>query len=146
MLDDATGNGVTKVYLDTPYVSVRWEGDRQWVVAEWKAWASSADYRAAQETTLTAVNENQASRFLVDALHARLVLVDDERWVRESLIPRFALTGLRWIAMVMPLNPLAHAILTDVDKTPRNGDTERRYYGNLEEAKAWLSRTKVPIA
>jgi hypothetical protein len=28
----------TKLYLDAPYASIRWEGQGQWVVAEWKAY------------------------------------------------------------------------------------------------------------
>jgi hypothetical protein len=134
------GRGFTKVYLDAPYASVRWESRGQWVLAEWKASAGSADFRAAQEATLRAVQENHASRLLADTRDARLVLLEDERWMREDLIPRFALTGLRWTAIVTPVNRLARIIQSDVAKAALNGPSESRQFATLDEAKAWLSR------
>ena len=114
----ATSGGYTRVYLDAPYASVRWVSQGQWVVAEWKATASSADFRAAQETTLRAIQENHASRFLADTRNARLILVEDERWMCDDLIPRYAQTDLRWTAIVNPVNSLARLIATEVAKTP----------------------------
>lgn len=131
------GAGFTKVYLDAPYASVRWESHAQWVVAEWKAWASSADFRAAQETTLRAVQENRALRFLADTRNARLVLVEDERWMCEDLIPRLALAGIRWTAVVTPENKLTKLIAADVGKTQRSG-SQSQHFGTLDEAKEWL--------
>jgi hypothetical protein len=131
-------DGVTKVYLDAPYVSVRWEAQGQWVVAEWKGWANSSEFRAAQETTLQAIQENQAVRLLLDMRLQKLVLVEDERWVRESLLPRFAIAGIRWGALVVPVNNLAAAILAEITKTPPAGEGQRKQFADIDEAKRWL--------
>jgi len=37
----------------------------------------------------------------------RLVLVDDERWWSEVMLPRLTTTEIRWIAVVVPVNQLA---------------------------------------
>lgn len=131
-------DGGTKVYLDAPYVSVRWEAQGQWVVAEWKGLATSSDFRAAQETTLQAIQENRAVRFLLDSRRAKLVRVEDEVWVREELLPRFALAGIRWGAFVVPVNALASAILADITKKPPTGEGTRRQFADIDEAKRWL--------
>jgi hypothetical protein len=136
--------GPTKVYLDAPYASIRWESQGRWVVAEWKASASSCDFRAAQEMTLRAIDENHASRFLADTRNAKLVLVEDERWMCEELMARFALTGLRWTAIVIPVNSLARLIATDVARKRRTGLVESREFETLAEAESWLSGVGHP--
>src|ERR1700730_12412082 len=71
------GAGLAQVDFDAPCVSIRWE--RQCVVVEWKASASSDEFRAAQVMSIKACEENHASRMLVDARNMKLGLVDDDR-------------------------------------------------------------------
>jgi hypothetical protein len=134
----------TKVYLDAPFASVRWEGDGRWVVVEWRTWASSSEFRAVQETALAAVQEKRASRFLVNAQNARLIVSEDERWTRDDLIPRRERAGIRWTAIVAPVNKLAWIIYADLAKTPRSEVFQRAQFATLDEAKAWLSTMGTP--
>jgi len=135
------GAGLAQVYLDTPYVSVSWE--RHCVVVEWKGWASSADFRAAQLMSIRACEENRASRLLVDARNMKVVLVDDERWWSEEMLPLLALTGVRLVAVVKPANRLAGAIVGDISKTPRNLVAETRQFETLDGARQWLSVLEI---
>ena len=131
--------GVSKVYLDTPYVLVRWEAQGQWVLAEWKGSGTTPQFRAAQEMTLVAIHENDALRFLADTRKAMPVLGEDRRWLEASMIPRFAVSGVRWLATVLPLDQLVRASLANVSKTPPSSILRRADFGTLEEAKTWLS-------
>jgi hypothetical protein len=128
-----------KTYLDTAYVSIRWISGGPWVLAEWKAWANSSEYRAAHETILTALRENHASRNLIDARYARVVSTDDQKWLIESWIPRAVAAGRRWTAVIMPRSPLARTISENIDKGTRLNLTEVEYFDTVEEAAAWLS-------
>jgi hypothetical protein len=89
--------------------------------------------------TLRAIRENRALRFPLDARNAKLVVAEDERWAREDLIPPFALAGIRWTAMVTPVNQVAGFILADITKTPPSGELKRKQFGTLDEAQTWLS-------
>jgi hypothetical protein len=142
-MNTTVGPDLAKVYLDAAYASVRWEADTQRVVTEWKAWARSDEFRAVMETTLRAIRENDALRFLLDTRNAKLVLPEDERWIQEDLLPRFGTTGLRWTAIVIPANQLAQAILGDLMKTSPSGAIQRGQFGTLTEAHEWLTSRRV---
>jgi hypothetical protein len=127
-----------KVYLETPYVTVRWAGEGRWVLVEWKAWANSSEYRAAHEAILLAIRENRASRNLIDALQGRVVTDDDQKWLIDNWIPRAGAAGRRWTAVVMPKSALGRTISENIDKRPRPNLTKVEYFQTVEEAEAWL--------
>ena len=131
--------GLTNVYLDARYASIRWEAEGQWILTEWKGWATSPEFRMVQERTLGAIAENHALLFLLDVRNLKVVLAGDAKWVRDSVVPRFALAGLRRIATVLPSNRLIRADLFDVTRTPASGELQRSDFRTLEEAKEWLS-------
>jgi hypothetical protein len=128
-----------KVYLDAPYVSVRWVSAGRWVQVEWKAWANSSEYRAAHETVLLAIRENRASKNLIDAMNARVISDADQRWLIEDWIPRAIAAGRRWTALVLPKSALGRTISENIDKLPRPNRTKVQYFQTVEEAAAWLS-------
>src|SRR5258707_1816518 len=98
-------------------------GDPNWVLLEIRALSSSKDFREGMEMCLHALDVTQASRLLMDLLKMRLVLVDDERWLAQDLLPRLAKTALRRMAIVTPENALARVIVADLAK-PRPTGTE----------------------
>jgi hypothetical protein len=135
---EVADEGLGKTYLDAPHMAVRC--DQRWVVLEVRALASSKDFRAGMEMCLHALDVTQATRLLMDLRKMRLVLVDDERWLAQDLLPRLATTALKRMAVVTPENALAREIVADLAK-PRPTGTESKHCGTVEEAKAWLSRT-----
>ena len=131
------GAGLAQVYFDAPCVTIRWE--RRCVVVEWKAPAGSDEFRAAQLMSIRACEENHASRILVDARNLKLGPVDDERWRSDDMLPLLALTGVRWIAIVMPADRLAG----DRARTLQGAPVETRHFRTLDEARQWLSVMEV---
>jgi hypothetical protein len=134
--------GTTHVYMDEPYASVRWEG--KWVAVEMRGYAASAEFRAVQEMVWLAVVEQAAYRLLADIRGAKVMLVEDQRWMVENLLPRLGLAGIRFTALVTPENQLARAITTDMTKAPRSGTWPSEPFESLEDAKAWLSSKRDP--
>ena len=139
----AANPGLSKTYLDTPYMAV--QADPQWVGLEIRALASSEDFRHGMEVCLHALDVTQTTRLLMDLRKMRLVLVDDERWLAQDLLPRFATTALKRMAVVRPENALARAIVADLAK-PRPTGTESKHCETVEEAKKWLSGTERSMA
>jgi hypothetical protein len=128
-----------KVYLETPYILIRWDAEGPWVYVQWKAWAQSAEYRAAQEIVITALRENHASRNLIDSKDSRVVTQEDQRWLVEDWMPRAAAAGRRWTAIVLPSSPLGRTIAENIDKHPRSKNTEVEHFETVADAAAWLS-------
>jgi hypothetical protein len=129
----------SKVYLDTPYILVRWDGDGPWVYVKWKAWANAAEYRAAQEMVLVAIRENHASRHLIDSTERRVVTADDQRWLVEDWMPRAVAAGRRWTAIVLPTSALVRTIEENIDRYPRPKLVTVEHFETVEDAAAWLS-------
>jgi hypothetical protein len=136
VLSAVGSEGLGKTYLDAPHMAVR--ADLNWVHLELRSRSSSKDFRDGLELCLHALDETQATRLLMDLRKMRLVLVDDERWLAQDLLPRLAKTALRRMAIVTPENALARVIVADLAK-PRPTGAESKHCGTLEEAKAWLS-------
>jgi hypothetical protein len=128
-----------KVYLETPYILIRWDAEGPWVYVRWKAWAKSDEYRAAQELVITALRENHASRNLIDSKDSRVVTEEDQRWLIEDWMPRAAAAGRRWTAIVLPTSPLGRTIAENIDKHPRSINTEVAHFETVADAAAWLS-------
>jgi hypothetical protein len=97
-----------KVYCDEPYVSIRWDSAGGWVIAEWKSWANSIEFRAACEQALLAVKDSHASRWLMDGRELRVIVEADQRWLAEDwgrgwcapacATPRSSFPGADWQA------------------------------------------------
>jgi hypothetical protein len=128
-----------KVYLETPYVLVRWDGDGPWVHVQWKAWAKSPEYREAQEMVILALRENHASRNLIDSKESRVVSEEDQQWLVEDWMPRAVAAGRRWTAIVLPASPLGRTIAENIDKHPQSSLTTVQHFETVEDAAAWLS-------
>jgi hypothetical protein len=136
VLRSGAANGAFgKTYLDVPHMAIR--GDPDWVLLEIRALSSSKDFREGMETCLHALDVTQATRLLMDLLKMRLVLVEDERWLAQDLLPRLAKTALRRMAIVTPENALARVIVADLAK-PRPTGTESKHCETFAEAKGWL--------
>jgi hypothetical protein len=139
MGDRAPINSGAKVYLDTPYVLVSWDGEGPWVFIKWKAWANSREYRAAQEAVIVALRENHGSRNLIDSTDSRVVSDADQQWLIEDWIPRAMAAGRRWTAIVLPKSALGRTITENIDKHPGSNLAKVEHFQTVEEAAAWLS-------
>jgi FAD/FMN-containing dehydrogenase len=128
-----------KVYLDTPYALIRWDGEGQWVYVRWTGWANSTEYRQTQETVILALRENHASRNLIDSTHSRVVSDDDQKWLVEDWMPRAVAAGRRWTAIVLPKSALGRTIAENIDKHPRSNLANVQHFETVEDAAAWLS-------
>ena len=139
MSDQAPASKDGKVYLDTPYVLVSWDGDGPWVCVKWKAWANSSEFRAAQEVLLLAVRENRASRVLIDSTDRKVIAEEDQKWLVENWMPRAAAAGRRWTAIVMPTSALGRTIAENIDNHGRSKRNMIEHFETVEDAAAWLS-------
>lgn len=129
----------SQIYLDTPYVLIRWDADGPWVYVKWKAWANAAEYRAAQEVVLDAIRENHASRHLIDSTDRRVITDDDQRWLVEDWMPRAVAAGRRWTAIVLPTSALVRTIEENIDRYPRPALVTVEHFETAADAAAWLS-------
>jgi hypothetical protein len=123
--------------------SVEYDVDVPCVVMVWKGYATSAQFREANERVLACLREHRATRLVGDISEFVLIGATDQDWLNEQWIPQAIDGGLRRAALVQPnyyFNRVA------VDNVRRRVDPDRLSVGTfdtLDDAKAWL---RVPRA
>jgi hypothetical protein len=138
-VSDALPPARDAVYLDAPYLSIRWESGGPWLFVEWRSWARSPEFRAAYEVILVAMRENRASKLLIDLRKTRVLAAEDQQWLVEDWGPRSVQAGVRSMAVIIPERALENTILESIDNRIPTTMLEIRYFGTPAEARAWLS-------
>jgi hypothetical protein len=96
-----------ETYLDEPYLSIRWRAVPKILYAEWKGFATSAEFRAALLTGIRAIGERHIDGYVSDARKAKVVVPEDEKWGRDVWLPQAVAAGLKRMAIVVAPSGLA---------------------------------------
>jgi hypothetical protein len=126
-----------ETYLDTPYLLIRWRSVPKILYAEWKGFATSAEFRAALLTGLRAIRERHVIGYVSDARKARVFLPDDVKWVMEVWLPEAVAVGLRRMAMVTADTGLGKVVIEDIVKEIDNHGLAMRKFDSVAAATTW---------
>lgn len=96
-----------EMFLDEAYLSIRWRSVPKILYAEWKGYATSAEFRAALLTGVRAMKERHVVAYVSDARRAKVVTPEDEQWGREVWLPMAVAAGLKRMAIVVAPSGLA---------------------------------------
>ena len=72
------------------------------IVMAWHGYATSAQFRAANDRVLACIREYRATRLLGDLRAFVLIGADDQRWLNDHWIPEAIASGLRRVALTQP--------------------------------------------
>ena len=126
-----------QTYLDEPYLSIRWRSVPQILYAEWKGYATSAEFRAALLKGVQAMREHHVVGYVSDARKAKVFVADELRWVSEVWLPQAVSAGLKRMAMVTADRGLGKAIIEDVAKEIDNHGLSMRRFDSVASATVW---------
>lgn len=130
------------VYLDEPWVSIRWDGVHHCVHTEWKAFANSSEFRAALMSALDAIRDRQAIQYLSDTRKVKVVVHEDQAWANEVWIPLLVDAGVKRFALVTATSGLGKLTVEEVIKLVDNRGLLMRGFDSLDEAQKWLAQAK----
>jgi hypothetical protein len=88
------------LYLDRPWVSIRWDDVHLCVHTEWKAFANSLEFRAALMRALDAIKDKRAVAYLSDARKVKVIVQKDQAWANEVWVPLLVDAGVKRFALV----------------------------------------------
>ena len=131
------------VYVDQPYLSIRWDGVHKHVHSEWKGFANSEEFRSSLLIGLQAITDNHAAAYVSDARKLRVIVHEDQRWVQEKWLPLAMQAGLRRIAFVTSSTGLGRLTIQDVVDLVDDHGLESRTFSSLEAARHWVSEAAV---
>jgi SpoIIAA-like len=126
-----------ETFLDEPYLSIRWRAVPKVLYAEWKGFATSAEFRAALLTGVHAIRERHVVGYVSDARKAKLVLPADELWGREVWLPQAVAAGLKRMAVVTAPTGLAKLAFDSAATAIDSHGLSMRTFHSVEAAMVW---------
>jgi hypothetical protein len=74
-----TVTGSVDVYVDEPYLSIRWDGAHRHVHSEWRAFANSAELRSGLLKGIRAISDHKAVAYVSDARKLKVIVPEDQQ-------------------------------------------------------------------
>jgi hypothetical protein len=127
------------IYVNEPYLSIRWDGVRHHVYSEWRAFANSAELRTGMLKGLTAIRDNRAAAYVSDARKVRVIVHEDQKWIKEIWTPQAVRAGLQRLAFVTAATGLGKVTVEEVVELIDDRGLESRTFDSMEAAKQWVS-------
>jgi hypothetical protein len=132
-------NPAADVYVDEPYLSIRWDSVHNHVLSEWKAFANSIELRASLLKGIRAIKEHKAIAYVSDARKIRVIVHEDQRWIRETWLPLAIEAGLKRIAFVTAPSGLGKLTIGDVALLIDGDRVQSRTFDSMTSARQWIS-------
>jgi hypothetical protein len=137
------GPPIDGVYVDQPWLLMRWDKAHQIVHSEWRAFANSAELRAGLLRGIEAIKDHRAIGYLTDTRKVRVVVHSDQEWIKQTWLPLAIEAGLKRIAVVIASSGLGKATVEDVVGLTEEQGLQSRTFDSLSAARSWASHTPV---
>ena len=131
---------IEKLYFNLPGVAVvKWDRKSQAAHMEWQGWAKPAEFMAANDALVRAIQDHHGTKLLGDSRKIKVMNQESQDWVNRDWFPRILAAGLTRMALILPASGLAKMNIDDM--VSRVADRlDVAYFATLEEARAWLAR------
>jgi hypothetical protein len=126
------------VYIDEPWLTIWWDSAHNCVHGEWKAFATSAEFRAGLMKGLEAIREKRASGYVSDTRKVKVIVHKDQAWVRETWIPMAVAAGLKRLALVTGAAGLGRTTVVEIVQQV-DDELFLRNFDTVAEAFTWVA-------
>lgn len=137
------------VYVDERWLLMRWDSEHKCLLAEWKGFATSAEFRGALLKAVDVIRERNGAGFVTDTRKLELVSDDDQRWLMTTWPPLAIAAGLKRLAIVMAKTGLSKMAIEDMikagaiqaEREPAAGEPafESLTFESVTEAVHWVT-------
>lgn len=127
------------VYLDEPWLTIWWDRSCNCVHGEWKAFATSAEFRAGLMKGLEAIKDKSATSYVSDTRKVKMIVKKDQDWVRETWIPRTVAEGLKRVAVVTGAAGLGKTTVLEMVKQV-DDEVFLRSFDSVADAFTWVGK------
>jgi hypothetical protein len=135
------------VYLDKPYLSVRWHCESECLHVEWKSFATGLEFRFGTTRLLTAIKDSATTALVIDTRKLEPIALQDQVWIRDTWLPRAAAAGLRRFALVVARDGLGRSTIDEVrgNLGSASAGFDSREFASLSEAIKWADSSPVRV-
>ena len=137
------------VYVDERWLLMRWDSEHHCLLAEWKGFATSAEFRGGLLKAIDVIRDRNGAGFVTDTRRLELVSDDDQRWLMSTWPPLAIAAGLKRLAIVMAKTGLSKMAIEDMIRAgavqaelePAAGEPafESRTFESVAEAVRWVT-------
>ena len=127
------------VYLDKPWLSIRWDEDHRCIHAVWTGRPDSVKFRSGTVKILQAIRDRHAASLLSDNRNLEMIANQDQVWINESWVPMAVASGLRRIAVVLAPQGSVKTASEGIIRRFEDNVFETRTFDSVDEAMAWVA-------
>jgi len=127
------------VYVDEPYLSIRWDVLHNHVFSEWRGFANSAELRSCLLKGIEAITDNRAAAYVSDARKVKVIVHEDQKWIKEIWMPQAVRAGLQRLAFVTAPTGLGKVTVEEVCGLVDDHGLQSRTFASMEAARQWVS-------
>lgn len=127
--------------LDEPWLSIRWDRACRCVHAEFKSFATSAEFRTGTIRILDAIRARGATALVSDNRRLEGVTNLDQLWLRDSWLPLAGAAGIKRIAVVVARQGLGKFATEAIIGTFGKTAFQTHMFESLPEALKWTSES-----
>jgi hypothetical protein len=124
---------------ETDVCTIRYDPEGRCVVMVWQGYATSAEFRAANERVLAAIYAHRATNLLGDVSRFVLIGATDQNWLNDNWIPRAIEAGLRRVALVQPTYYFNQVAVENVGRRLDATRLQLSYFGDMASARDWIT-------
>jgi hypothetical protein len=126
------------VYVDQPWLLMRWDPTHKCIHSEWKGFANSAEFRDGVMRGVQAIRERHATRYVSDTRKVKVVVREDQIWAYDVAAPLMAAAGLKRMAVVTAHTGLGRLTVEDVVRMVDDKVLLVRTFDSVAEAVTWV--------
>jgi hypothetical protein len=130
---------VDGVYVDQPWLLMRWDDAHKVVHSEWRAFANSAELRVGLLRGLDAIKDHHALGYLTDTRKVKVVVREDQLWIQQTWIPLAIAAGLKRVAVITATRGLGKLTVEEVVGMTEDQSLESCTFESAEAAWRWVS-------
>lgn len=132
-------------YYDKKWCKVSYNEDVPCVQLDWFGFVTGEKFREACNAALALLKEKSATKMIANNSEAKLVSLEDQKWMNEEWFPQAYEAGYRTSAVVESENIFNEVAVKNIVNKMENGKFTVQYFHSLERAKEWLKEFKVEL-
>jgi hypothetical protein len=129
---------VERTYLANEQYKILYNKTHQYITMHWKAYINGDEYREAVLKGIECLAEKKYHKWLINSNSLIVVSNEDQDWLLKEWIKAAEISGLKYIAVILPRNRLGQSIVEKMDLHPSTNRFIKKFFENEEDAVDWF--------
>jgi hypothetical protein len=125
-------------YLANEQYEILYNETHQYITMHWKAYIRGDEYREAALKGIECLAKMKYQKWLISSSSLVVVNQEDQAWLLKEWINAATVSGLKYIAVIIPRNKLGQTTVDKIDQDPSTSLFVKKSFDTEEEAVNWL--------